>query len=63
MVVVVADGEALHLGHRRLGNGVLRVEERRRLKTIEIGNEETLVGTIVGGLGVREEERRNEFGK
>ena len=62
MVVVVADGEALHLGHRGLGDGVVRVEERRRLQTFKIGDKETLVG-IVGGLGVREKEKRDKFGE
>jgi hypothetical protein len=63
VVVVVADGEALHLGHRGLGDGVVRVEERRRLQTFKIGDKETLVGTIVGGLGVREKEKRDKFGE
>ena len=59
MVVVVANGKTLHLRHGRFGERVVGVEERGRLQTREIGDQETLVSTIVGGLEVSGEEKRD----
>lgn len=47
MIVVKADRQSLHLGHVLLLEGMLRVEERGLLKTLEVRDEETLVGSIV----------------
>ena len=55
MIVVEADRQSLHPRHVLLLEGVIGVEERSLLQTLEVGDEETLIRSIVRRLEVRRE--------
>ena len=61
MIVVISNGETLHLRQLIFWNGILRIEQGSSLKSFEIGDKESLISSIIGWLFMSGEECKNPY--